>query len=315
MVRLGAPLEGSSPAIESLSLDFQTNSLLVRERGYTQLQEINQMINDLQLRMPCEGRGGERRVGGINVDLHRVPPIGPGTGMGSLPIDTKPLTEAKTRDLKRELGTLKRQKLWAEISVEKLRMSIRGTILSEADLVAATLSSSGKQQFLDHILLEDLAFDTAIIDEAAQTTEPSTLIPLRYGCRSLVLVGDPRQLPATVLSPRAERAGLGRSLFERLEGAGHEVVMLTVQYRMHPEIRLFPSAIFYQGQLVDAKQITDEIVKYKETNVIPTKNNVLCGLLSVWGLYPVTFLDLSSEEERVGKSFKVRTHTYIYTHT
>ena len=50
----------------------------------------------------------------------------------------------------------------------------------------------------------------------------------------MVLVGDPRQLPATVLSPRAERAGLGRSLFERLEGAGHEVVMLTVQYRMHP---------------------------------------------------------------------------------
>ena len=27
---------------------------------------------------------------------------------------------------------------------------------------------------------------------------------------------------------------MGRSLFERLEGAGHEVVMLTVQYRMHP---------------------------------------------------------------------------------
>ena len=103
-----------------------------------------------------------------------------------------------------------------------------------ADVVAATLSSSGKQQFLDHILLEDLAFDTAIIDEAAQTTEPSTLIPLRYvmtrkytrgtdfnvlsllyfpliplcryGCRSLVLVGDPRQLPATVLSPRYVRA-------------------------------------------------------------------------------------------------------------
>ena len=87
------------------------------------------MISDLQLRMPYEGRGGERRVGGINVDLNRVPPVGSGTG--SVPFDTKPLTEAKTRDLKRELGSLKRQKLWAEISVEKLRMSIRGAILSE----------------------------------------------------------------------------------------------------------------------------------------------------------------------------------------
>jgi senataxin len=128
-------------------------------------------------------------------------------------------------------------------------MTLRGSILNEADVVAATLSSSGKQQFLDHILQEELDFDTAIVDEAAQTTEPSTLIPLRYGCRSLVLVGDPRQLPATVLSPRAERAGLGRSLFERLEGAGHEVVMLTVQYRMHPDIRVFPSETFYQGLL------------------------------------------------------------------
>jgi hypothetical protein len=99
-------------------------------------------------------------------------------------------------------------------------MTLRGSILNEADVVAATLSSSGKQQFLDHILQEELDFDTAIVDEAAQTTEPSTLIPLRYGCRSLVLVGDPRQLPATVLSPRAERAGLGRSLRRRRSRGG-----------------------------------------------------------------------------------------------
>lgn len=31
------------------------------------------------------------------------------------------------------------------------------------------------------------------------------------------------------------------SLFERLENAGYPVHMLTVQYRMHPEIRAFPS--------------------------------------------------------------------------
>ena len=63
----------------------------------------------------------------------------------------------------------------------------------------------------------------SIIDEAAQSTEPSALIPLRFGCRRLVLVGDPRQLPATVLSRAADRAGLGVSLFERLERAGHQV--------------------------------------------------------------------------------------------
>lgn len=45
------------------------------------------------------------------------------------------------------------------------------------------------------------------------------------------IVGDPRQLPAYVASRAAEKAGLGKSLFERLEQAGHAVVMLSVQYR------------------------------------------------------------------------------------
>ena len=31
----------------------------------------------------------------------------------------------------------------------------------------------------------------------------STLIPLKYGCRRLILVGDPKQLPATVFSETA----------------------------------------------------------------------------------------------------------------
>ena len=256
MVRLGAPLEGSSSAIEALSLDHQTNVRLMKERVYSQLEELNQMISDLQTIMPYDGSSKtSNRNNGINVDIPN-----PCNNGSSYPVlaPLKPLTEAKKKDMKRELSGLKRQKLWAEICVEKLRMSIRGTILSEgkypykkvvilnyyfyccfkvlhfipytsdycvlllplillkcfqlivsrsrsflalknsylfisllilfivlncttADLVAATLSSSGKQQFLDHILLEDLAFDTAIIDEAAQTTEPSTLIPLRCG--------------------------------------------------------------------------------------------------------------------------------------
>ena len=82
----------------------------------------------------------------------------------------------------------------------------------------------------------------------------------------MVLVGDPRQLPATVTSERAAQAGLGRSLFERLERAGHEVVMLNVQYRMHPEIRQFPSDMFYQGKLIDAPSITAELARTLSSN-------------------------------------------------
>lgn len=33
-----------------------------------------------------------------------------------------------------------------------------------------------------------------------QAVELATLIPLRLGCRRLILVGDPKQLPATIFS-------------------------------------------------------------------------------------------------------------------
>ena len=60
-------------------------------------------------------------------------------------------------------------------------------------------------------------FDTVLIDEAAQAVECSTLIPLKYNAPRLVLVGDPKQLPATVLSNEAQKLQYGRSLFERLQ--------------------------------------------------------------------------------------------------
>ena len=82
------------------------------------------------------------------------------------------------------------------------------------------------------------------------------------------------------------------------------VIMIIPFSTKYTEIRLFPSEIFYQGQLVDAKQISDEISKYNQTKQIRYPNNVLCGLLGPWNLYPVTFFDLASEEERAGKSFK-----------
>lgn len=68
-------------------------------------------------------------------------------------------------------------------------------------------------------------------------------------CRC-VLVGDPQQLPATVLSQRSKELAFDRSLFQRLQLAGWPTKMLRVQYRMHAHIRQFPSAHFYNNQLI-----------------------------------------------------------------
>ena len=88
-------------------------------------------------------------------------------------------------------------------------------------------------------------FDLQVIDEAAQSVELSTLVALRHNVAHCVLVGDPRQLPATVFMVSPNKRLYERSLFERLEAAGNPVLTLRTQYRMHPQISRFPAAHFY----------------------------------------------------------------------
>lgn len=129
--------------------------------------------------------------------------------------------------------------------------SVRASVLDEAVIVFSTLSFSGSA-----VLTKlNSGFDVVIIDEAAQAVEPATLVPLASGCKQVYLIGDPVQLPATVISPTAEKFGYGTSLFKRFQKAGYPVHMLKTQYRMHPEIRSFPSNEFYDAALEDGSGI------------------------------------------------------------
>ncbi|KAG8064473.1 hypothetical protein GUJ93_ZPchr0004g38215 [Zizania palustris] len=129
---------------------------------------------------------------------------------------------------------------------------IRVSILDEAAIVFSTLSFSGTSIFSKM----SRAFDVVIIDEAAQAVEPATLVPLVHGCKQVFLVGDPVQLPPTVISSTAQKLGYGTSLFERFQAAGFPVQMLKIQYRMHPEISIFPSKEFYEGVLQDGEGLS-----------------------------------------------------------
>lgn len=100
-------------------------------------------------------------------------------------------------------------------------------------------------------------FDLIIVDEAAQATEAATLVPLRWlrPGGAAVFVGDPQQLAATVLSRGSAKRSIEQSMFERLQSAGAHTHLLSVQYRMHSEIRQFPSNAFYGGRLVDGNDV------------------------------------------------------------
>ncbi|XP_062109924.1 probable helicase MAGATAMA 3 [Humulus lupulus] len=134
------------------------------------------------------------------------------------------------------------------------RDSVRAAILEEAVIVFSTLSFSGSALFSKW----NRGFDVVIIDEAAQAVEPAILVPLANGCKQVFLVGDPVQLPATVISPIAGDFGYGMSMFERFQKAGYPVTMLKTQYRMHPEIRSFPSGEFYAESLEDGPNVKDQ---------------------------------------------------------
>ncbi|CBI19136.3 unnamed protein product, partial [Vitis vinifera] len=141
----------------------------------------------------------------------------------------------------------------SNFNLEEARANLEASFANEAEIVFTTVSSSGRKLFsrLTH------GFDMVVIDEAAQASEVAVLPPLSLGAARCVLVGDPQQLPATVISKAAGTLLYSRSLFERFQQAGCPTMLLSVQYRMHPHIRDFPSRYFYQGRLTDSESVTN----------------------------------------------------------
>ena len=72
----------------------------------------------------------------------------------------------------------------------------------------------------------------------------------------VVLAGDHCQLPPTVKSIAALKAGLGKTLMERIvETHPEAVTLLKIQYRMNDEIMRFSSNYFYHGQVESAPEV------------------------------------------------------------
>ncbi|KRW99001.1 P-loop containing nucleoside triphosphate hydrolase [Pseudocohnilembus persalinus] len=124
-----------------------------------------------------------------------------------------------------------------------IRYQMMRNQIKEAQVICAT-NVGCMSEFLD-----DMQFSRVIVDEATQSTEVTCLIPVIKGSQQLVLIGDHKQLPPTVLSVFAQSKGLTVSLFERLIKQGVKPQMLIEQYRMHPSIALFPSHQFYNNLL------------------------------------------------------------------
>jgi superfamily I DNA and/or RNA helicase len=166
-------------------------------------------------------------------------------------------------------------------------------VLSKAEIIFCTLSCAGGAVFRNTSSVHDL-----IVDEAAAATEPEVCIPLHLKPSRVLLVGDPLQLPATILSRKAATLGLAKSLQERLMlDCQFPHVMLNLQYRMKPEISHFPSSRFYQSKLLNGRNVVSP------TYSIGSRSNDSSRV--ILGGRPYTFLQVAGvEEQGAGGSYR-----------
>lgn len=159
-------------------------------------------------------------------------------------------------------------------------------VLDSASIVAATLSGT------DSFVLSRRRFDLVVIDEAGQSTEPASWIPLLKSNR-LILAGDHQQLPPTVLSREALEGGYAKSMMERLNAIDSGLITkrLNMQYRMHEAIMNFSSGEFYDKGLIAFEGVKSRLL------------NDLSGFKALQlgeGDHPIDFVDTAGagyEEE------------------
>jgi predicted DNA helicase len=229
VLRIGNPARINQDLI-SYSLDYQ----LQDEADYQQAQKAWETIDELkEQQKQFVAATGQSRRGLRDKQIRDLAAEGK-TSRGIPP--------GKIQSMARWLNL---QEQISEQAEEALELEAQATrkLLDDTTVVCATNATAGAS------VLEDYKFDRVVIDEATQSIEPATLIPMIKGSR-FIMAGDHQQLPPTVLNRDAQES-LQITLFERLRAQYPSEMnrMLTVQYRMHESIMAFPNQAFYDAQL------------------------------------------------------------------
>ncbi|GCC51470.1 type III restriction enzyme, res subunit [Chryseotalea sanaruensis] len=143
-----------------------------------------------------------------------------------------------------------------------LEFYITNNLIEKSDVIACTLVGSS------HYVLRGKKFKSVFIDEAAQSLEPACWIPLLKAQR-IIFAGDHQQLPPTIKSFEAAKAGLAETLMEKcIRHQPDTASMLQIQYRMHEAIMRFSSDYFYKGELIADESVKHHLLKDEEAPVL-----------------------------------------------
>jgi len=242
VVRVGHPAR-VTPVLREHTLDY----ILEDNSTYLKAQELRKRAFDLKEEQDkYTYPSGRWRRGLSNEAIKSLAK----KGKGSRGIPPNKIQEmAKCLEIQEEVDELFDK-------VDELENKAVNEVLERADVVCSTNSSSASQA------LEDKKFDLCVIDEATQASEPSCLIPT-VKADKLIMAGDHKQLPPTILNEKAKHEGLAETLFERLVAMyGDEVkTLLKVQYRMHEKIMRFSDEEFYDGQIVADESVKSHLLQ------------------------------------------------------
>ncbi|HVB25537.1 MAG TPA: AAA domain-containing protein [Ktedonobacteraceae bacterium] len=179
----------------------------------------------------------------------------------------------KQRALSNELSKIKEQLA----TIEKKLSEIEKSIVAEARVIGTTLC-----KVYMNSNLRERQFDVVIMDEVSMAPLPSLYIAASRANRSVVTIGDPRQLAPICISQNNSKVAeqwLGTDLFTHLDISFNDTednysVLLKQQARMHPSISKISNKYVYEGLIQDS-QIMDH-TKYVGVGPLPGKQLILC---------------------------------------
>ncbi|XP_011333413.1 probable helicase senataxin isoform X2 [Ooceraea biroi] len=235
MVRIGRP-ESMHPTAKSISVTELAKRYIMYTASQTNesdMRELEARINSFENTFASSYRINEMK----KIEMEKI----------SMKCKIRQLMDGKTWE-----------GLESKFRAKILRM-VEDMILKGADVITCTLSSCYTNQMESVFGSYGNRISVCIVDEATQSCEAETLIPLMLGVNTLVLVGDPNQLPATILSQQAKKLGLDQSVFSRVQSVfapqpHTPIIMLDTQYRMDYAISYWPNKYFYGGKLKNSAQ-------------------------------------------------------------
>ncbi len=225
----------SNVAVDLLAERLHQAGLSVVRTGH--ISRVNEDLLELTLDMKVNHHPEHKQIRRIKLEA------------AELRKEATNMAKRRGRTDHRERGHMYKQAGELEGWARQLERRILSDVLDGAQVVCCTLTGAGAD------FMRDRKFGTVVVDEAAQALEPAMWIALQRAKR-LIMAGDPFQLPPTVKSRAAERAGLNITMMERLLPLYPEATaLLSVQYRMHAAIMGFSNSYFYNNQLQAAPSV------------------------------------------------------------